>query len=247
MTPMITSIAAVHAAQLGRARAGGGAVVVVATVQSLAILALLRGVGGTADTGARAAVVSGAVLTVVAFIAWNLLAQRLAALKAGGGLDYFGTLPVRPAAVVLGFCSSYAVFAVPGVALTAVAGIALFGLPFAQLWVLVPAAVTAAVAFGGLGALSGLGPARPETATLAGQLGLTAVMFAGLIPPGPLPGWVAAARAATPLAYDVDAFASALTAHPDWPGIALRLAGSALFGVGCLALAARAYGRSLNR
>lgn len=246
-TPVAATIAAVHGAQLGRARAGGGAVVVVATLQSLAILVLLRGVGGEAGRETRAAVVSGAVLTVVAFIAWNLLAQRLASLKAGGGLDYYGTLPVRPAAVVLGFCTCYATFAVPGVALTAVAGAALFGLPFAHLWVLVPAALTASVTFGGLGALSGLGPARPEFAALAGQFGLTAVMFFGLVPPGPLPDWLAAVRGAVPLAYDIDALASALAPHPDWTGIALRLAGSAAFGACCLAAAARSYRAALNR
>ncbi|TMR05688.1 ABC transporter permease [Actinomadura soli] len=245
-TPVTATIATVHTAQLGRARAGGGAVVIVATLQSLAILALLRGIGGTAGQEARAAVVSGATLTVVAFIAWNLLAQRLAALKAGGGLDYYGTLPVRPAAVVLGFCTCYATFAVPGVVLTAAAGIALFGLPVTHLWVLVPAALSSAVAFGGLGALSGLAPTRPETAALAGQLGLTAVMFVGLIPPGPLPDWLAAVRAAMPLAYDIDALASALTPHPDWTGITLRLTGSAAFGACCLAVAARSYRTALN-
>ncbi|TDC55293.1 ABC transporter permease [Actinomadura sp. KC345] len=245
-TPMVTTVAAVHTAQLGRARAGGGAVVIVATVQSLAILALLRGVGGDAGQASHAAVVSGAILTVVAFIAWNLLAQRLAALKAGGGLDYYGTLPVRPAAVVLGFCSCYAAFAVPGIVLTAVAGAALFGLPFTHLWVLAPATLTSAVTFSGLGALSGLTPARPETATLAGQLGLTAVMLIGLIPPQPLPDWLTTIRAAIPLAYDIDALASALTPHPDWTGIALRLTGSAVFGACCLALAARSYHNAMN-
>jgi ABC-2 type transport system permease protein len=247
MTPMSAAISAVCRAQLGRARAGGGAVVIVATIQSLAILVLLRGVGGSATRESRAAIVAGATLTVVAFIAWNLLAQRLAALKAGGGLDHYGALPVHPAAVVLGFCAGYAAFTVPGVILTAAAGAALFSLPIAHLWVLVPAALTAGVAYSGLGALSGLSPSRPETATLAGQLGLTVVIFFGLVPPQSLPDLLRPLRAITPLAYDIDALASALTAHPDWPGIGLRLTSSVVFGVGCLALAARAYRHALDR
>jgi ABC-2 type transport system permease protein len=234
-------------AQLGRARAGGGAVVIVATIQSLAMLVLLRGVGGTAEPRSQAAVVSGATLTVVAFIAWNLLAQRLAAVKAGGGLDHYGTLPIRPVAVVLGFCAGYALFAVPGVVVTAVAGVALFSLPVTHLWVLVPAALTSGVAFSGLGALSGLAPSRPETATLAGQLGLTLVIFFGLIPPLSLPEPLRPLRALTPPAYDIDALASALTNRPDWPGIALRLTGSVVFGICCLALAARSYRKALDR
>jgi ABC-2 type transport system permease protein len=243
----MTALAAIYRAQLGRARVGGGAVVIVATVQSLAIIALLRGMGGNASSAARAAVVSGSVLTVVAFIALNLLAQRFAALKSGGGLDYYGTLPVRPAAVVLGFCGSYATFALPGVALTALAGISAFGLPATHLWLLIPATLTSAVAFSGLGALCGLTPSRPETATLAGQLGLTAVMLLGVIPPQSLPHALRPARAALPLTWDIDALAAALTTSPDWNGIALRLAGSALFGCGCLAAAARSYRKALNR
>jgi ABC-2 type transport system permease protein len=246
-TSPAATIAAVYTGQLERARTGGGAVVIVATVQSLAILGLVRGVGGPATQEARAAVVSGAVLAVVAFIAWNLLAQRLAAVKAGGGLDYFGTLPVRPATVVLGFCAAYATFAIPGVVLTAATGIALFGLPAAHVWVLAPALLTSCVAFGGLGALCGLTPSRPESAALAGQLGLTLVMFLGLIPPQSLPDELGPLRAFVPVAYDIDALASALTDHPDWPGIFLRLAGSALFGACCLAGAARSYRKALNR
>ncbi|RFS83033.1 ABC transporter permease [Actinomadura spongiicola] len=247
LTPLPTTIAAVYIAQLGRARAGGGAVVVIATVQSLAILALLRGLGRAAAPDVRAAIVSGAILTVVAFIAWNLLAQRLSAFKAGGGLEYFGALPVRPSAVILGFCACYATFAVPGVVITAIAGTAMFSLPITHLWVLVPAVLASGVALGGLGALSGLGPSRPEFAALAGQFGLTLVIFFGLVPPQSLPDWLRSARAVAPLAYDIDALASALTSTPDWPGIALRLVGSVLFGACCLAAAARSYRTALDR
>jgi ABC-2 type transport system permease protein len=243
----MTALAAVCRAQLGRARAGGGAVMIVATVQSLAIIALLRGMGGNASSAARAAVVSGAALTVVAFIALNLLAQRFAALKSGGGLDYYGTLPVRPAAVVLGYCGSYATFALPGVTLTALTGIAAFDLPVTHLWLLIPVTMTSAVAFSGLGAWCGLAPSRPETATLAGQLGLTAVMLLGVIPPQSLPSTLRPIRAVLPLTWDIDAFATALTAHPDWGGIGLRLTGSILFGGSCLVAAARSYRTALNR
>jgi ABC-2 type transport system permease protein len=138
-TPVDTTIAAVYTAQLGRARTGGGAVVVIATVQSLAFLVLLRGLGGTAAEPARASVVSAATLSVVAFIVWNLLAQRLAEIKSGGGLEYYGALPVRPVAVVLGFCARYGTFATPGVLATAAAGVVMFSLPITHLWVLLPA------------------------------------------------------------------------------------------------------------
>ncbi|MFC4906984.1 ABC transporter permease [Actinomadura gamaensis] len=245
-TPVPRTVAAVFAGQIGRARAGGGAVVLVATVQALAILVLLHGMGGSPGQGSRAAVTAGATFSVAAFIGWNLLAQRTSALKHGGGLEYYGTLPVRPAAVVLGFCACYGAFALPGIALSALAGTSLFALPTAHLWVLVPATVTSCLLFSALGALSGLGFRRPETAALAGQLGLTLAMFVGLVPPQSLPGWLTPLRAALPLAYDVDALASALSAHPHWTAITARLLGSALAGACCLALASRAYRSALD-
>ncbi|XVQ07379.1 hypothetical protein ACQP1W_32875 [Spirillospora sp. CA-255316] len=39
------------------------------------------------------------------------------------------------------------------------------------------------------------------------------------------------------MSYDIDTLTSALTFHPDWLGIGLRLAGSVLFGACCLAAA----------
>lgn len=71
-----------------------------ATFQSVGIMILMRGV---VDGGGEArAVVAGSSVLVVAFVALNLLAQYFGQLRASGGLDHYATLPVPPAAVVLG-------------------------------------------------------------------------------------------------------------------------------------------------
>src|SRR4051812_38436206 len=75
---------AVYAGQIARARVARGPLLFVATLQSLGILALLRGVIRSPDRTTASAVVAGATVLVVAFVALNLLAQRFGALRAAG-------------------------------------------------------------------------------------------------------------------------------------------------------------------
>lgn len=94
------ALAAVYKAQLSRARVARIPLLFVATFQSIGIMILMRGVVDD-EAGARA-VVAGSSVLVVAFVALNLLAQYFGQLRADGGLDHYATLPVPPAAVVLG-------------------------------------------------------------------------------------------------------------------------------------------------
>jgi ABC-2 type transport system permease protein len=183
---------------------------------------------------------------VVAFVALNLLAQRVGALRAAG-LDYYAALPVSPSAVVLAMAASYATFTVPGATLTAVVGALLYGLPLANLWVLAPVLVLSGAALAGLGALIGLLAPRPELATLAGQLGMTLVLFLGLIPAYRFPEGLRVFRALVPSTYGVDALAEALRTHPSWAEIAVDLGVCAAVAVATLALASHVYRRVTGR
>src|SRR5207302_5826341 len=124
----------------------------VATLQSLGILLLLRGVVHSDGSRTTSAIVSGTTVLVVAFVALNLLAQRFGALKAGGALDYYGALPIGAAPVVLGTAASYATFTVPGALLTCLVGTAVFGLSFAHIWLVIPVVIAAGIALSGIGA-----------------------------------------------------------------------------------------------
>ena len=177
---LFPSLAAVYRAQLSRARVARIPLLFVATFQSIGIMVLMRGV---VDGGAEArAVVAGSSVLVVAFVALNLLAQYFGQLRAGGGLDHYATLPVPPAAVVLGAAGAYASFTVPGTIVTAVTGSALFGLPMTHLWVLVAVIPLSGAALSGLGAALGLLAPRQEVATLLGQLGMSAALLLGVLP-----------------------------------------------------------------
>ena len=193
------ALAAVYRAQLSRARVARIPLLFVATFQSIGIMILMRGV---VDGGGEAqAVVAGSSVLVVAFVALNLLAQYFGQLRASGGLDHYATLPVPPAAVVLGAAGAYASFTVPGTVVTAVFGCVLFGLPLAHLWVLIAVIPLAGAALAGLGAALGLLAPRPELATLLGQLGMSAALLLGVLPADRMPE--AGALPAGPAAVDV--------------------------------------------
>ncbi|MFE6662185.1 ABC transporter permease [Streptomyces sp. NPDC057697] len=242
---LFPSLAAVYRAQLSRARVARIPLLFVATFQSVGIMVLMRGV---VDGGSEArAVVAGSSVLVVAFVALNLLAQYFGQLRAGGGLDHYATLPVPPAAVVLGAAGAYASFTVPGTIVTAVAGSVLFGLPLTHLWVLVAVIPLSGAALSGLGAALGLLAPRQELATLLGQLGMSAALLLGVLPADRLPAPVGWARDLLPSTYGVEALSRSFDARPDWAVVALDLAVCAVVGLLSLAVATWAYRRAAVR
>ncbi|AJF64707.1 ABC transporter permease [Streptomyces vietnamensis] len=242
---VLPALAAVYRAQLSRARVARIPLLFVATFQSIGIMVLMRGV---VDGGSEArAVVAGSTVLVVAFVALNLLAQYFGQLRAGGGLDHYATLPVPPAAVVLGAAGAYASFTVPGTAVTAVAGSVLFGLPLGHLWILAAVVPLAGAALAGLGAALGLLAPRQELATLLGQLGMSAALLLGVLPAERLPGPIGWARDLLPSTYGVEALARTFDPHPDWAAVAVDLAVCGAVGVVSLAVATWAYRRAAVR
>ncbi|MFC9290007.1 ABC transporter permease [Streptomyces sp. NPDC057052] len=239
------SLVAVYRAQLSRARVARIPLLFVATFQSVGILIMMRGV---VEGGREAeAVVAGSAVLVVAFVALNLLAQYFGQLRATGGLDHYATLPVPPAAVVLGAAGAYASFTVPGTLVTAVFGAVLFGLPLTHLWVLALVVPLSGAALAGLGAVFGLLAPRPELATVLGQLGMSAALLLGVLPPDRMPEAVRLARDLLPSTYGVEALARTFRPHPDWAFVLGDLAVCAAVGVVSLAVATWAYRRAAVR
>jgi ABC-2 type transport system permease protein len=239
------SLAAVYRAQLSRARVARIPLLFVATFQSVGITVMMRGV---VDSGSEAqSVVAGSSVLVVAYVALNLLSQYFGQLRASGGLDHYATLPVPPAAVVLGAAAAYASFTVPGTLVTAVFGCLLFGLPLSNLWILLAVIPLAGAALSGLGAACGLLAPRPELATLLGQLGMSAALLLGVLPADRMPEIIRLGRDLLPSTYGVEAYARTFGAHPDWAVVLADLGVCAGVGVVSLAVATRAYRRAAVR
>lgn len=242
---LLPALAAVYRAQLSRARVARIPLLFVATFQSVGIMVLMRGVVDGGD--AARAVVAGSSVLVVAFVALNLLAQYFGQLRASGGLDHYATLPVPPAAVVLGAAAAYASFTAPGTVVTAVTGCLLFQLPMTNLWVLIAVIPLAGAALAGLGAALGLLAPRPELATLCGQLGMSAALLLGVLPAARLPVPISYARDLLPSTYGVEALARGFDARPDWLAVLTDLGVCAAVGVLSLAVATWAYRRAAVR
>lgn len=241
-TPLWAGLLSVYRAQLSRVSVSRVPLLFVAVFQSVGIMILMRGVVDDSDT-AREAVVAGSSVLVVAFVALNLLAQHFGNLRAANGLDYYLTLPVRPAAVVLGIAAAYASFTLPGTVVTAVIGALMFQLPLTNLWVLLLVVPLCGAALAGIGAVFGLLAPRPELATLLGQLGMSVALLLGVIPEDRLPGVIGLAREALPSSYGVDAFIASYH-DPGWVSVACNLAVCAVVGVVMLTLATWSFRRS---
>lgn len=237
------AFAATYTGQVSRAKVARVPLLFVASFQSLGILLLLRGVvSDTADL-TKQSVVSGATVLVVAFVALNLLAQRLGRMRANGAVDYYAALPVRPSAVLLGITASYAAFTLPGTVVTGVLGSLLYDLPLSRLWVLVLVIPCSVASLAGIGALIGLLAPTAELATVLGQLGMSAVLFVGIIPADRLPALVRALRTVVPAAYAVDALAETFRAHVRWGVVTGDLLVCLAVGGVTLAIAAAVFGR----
>ena len=241
------AFAAVYAGQVARARVTRASLFFVATLQSLGLVLLLRGVVDDGRIAEKQHIVAGSVVLVVAFVSLNLLAQRVGLLKATGGLDYYAALPVPPAAVVLAIAASYASFAVPGTVVVAVTGALLYGLPLSHLWLLVPVVALVSAALAGIGASIGLLAGRAELATVCGQLGMTLVLFLGLIRAERLPAPLRAVRALMPSSYGVDALAEGFARRPSYGDVAVDLLVCAASAVLALLAATAAYRRATAR
>lgn len=242
---LLPALAAVYRAQLSRARVARIPLLFVATFQSVGIMILMRGV---VDGGMEArSVVAGSSVLVVAFVALNLLAQYFGQLRASGGLDHYATLPVPPAAVVLGAAAAYASFTAPGTLVTAVVGSALFQLPMTHLWVLVAVIPLSGAALAGLGAALGLLAPRQELATLCGQLGMSAALLLGVLPAERMPAPVSYARDVLPSTYGVEALARSFDGNPDWLVVCADLGVCAGVAVVSLTAATWAYRRAAVR
>jgi ABC-2 type transport system permease protein len=107
--------------------------------------------------------------------------------------------------------------------------------------------VLAGASLAGVGALVGLLAPRPELATVAGQLGMSAVLFLSIIPAGNLPLLLRPLRAVVPSTYAADALAAGLRPDPAWGSVAFDLGICAVVAVAALALGGWALRRTIRR
>ena len=137
--------------------------------------------------------------------------------------------------------------AVDILAAAAAVGCALFQLSWLHLWILLLVVPLSGAALSGVGAACGLLASRQEIATLLGQLGMSAALLLGVLPPSHMPEPIRWVRDLLPSTYGVDALARTFAARPDWAAVSTDLAVCAAVGVISLALSTWAYRRAATR
>ena len=192
--------------QMSRLRTSWRPYLIVSSARPLGIAVLMRAVmepEQVAEFGQQ--IVAGSAVLAIAMTAVVMLAQRVAALKENGGLDYYATLPVSRPALIASILLSFAVFALPGTIVVLTLGSALFDLSLAALWAAIPVWVLGSVALAGLGVAIGFAAPDEQLAGMYSNLLMMSVLFLGILPPERLPGWLSPVRAVLPSTYAVNA------------------------------------------
>ncbi|MDQ3963868.1 MAG: ABC transporter permease [Actinomycetota bacterium] len=200
------------AMQLARLRTAWRPYLIVSSAMPLGIALLMRAIMDreqVAQFGEQ--IVAGCAVLAIAMTAIVMLAQRVAALKESGGLDFYATLPVSRSALVLSILISFAVFALPGMLIVLAGGAALFDLSFAALWSALPVWLAGSIALAGIGVALGFIAPDEQLAGMYSNLAMMAVLFLGILPADKVPDAFGPVRAALPSTYAVDALKPGLS------------------------------------
>jgi ABC-2 type transport system permease protein len=220
--------------QLARVRTSWRPYLIVSSAMPLGIAVLLRAIMDPKQVDRFGEqIVAGSAVLAIAMTAIVMLAQRIAALKESGGLDFYSSLPVKRWMLVLAILVSFAIFSLPGTVIVSVLGAMLFDLSLTALWAAVPVWALGSFALAGLGVGVGLAAPDEQLAGMYSNLVMMAVLFLGIIPTGRLPGWLEPVRAILPSTYAVDALkpglAGSFTSGQVWDLLLLAVFGTLFF------------------
>ncbi|MFN2593415.1 MAG: ABC transporter permease [Actinomycetota bacterium] len=194
------------AMQIARVRTAWRPYLIVSSAMPLGIAVLLRAVMSRSQVHAYGRqIVGGSVVLAIAMTGLVMLAQRVAALREAGALDYYSTLPVGRPSVIAAVLCSFAVFSLPGTVIVLVCGSLLFDLSLTAVWAAAPVWLFGSFALAGIGVALGFAAPDEQLAGMYSNLAMMAVLFLGIIPAAKLPGWMGPVRAVLPSTYAVDA------------------------------------------
>jgi ABC-2 type transport system permease protein len=192
--------------QMSRVRTSWRPYLIVSSAMPLGIAVLMRAViepEQVAEFGQQ--IVAGSAVLAIAMTAIVMLAQRVAALKASGAIDFYSTLPVGRSSVIASVLVSFAVFALPGTIIVLFFGALMFDLSLVALWTAIPVWALGSFALAGLGVAIGFGAPDEQLAGMYSNLAMMAVLFLGILPAEKLPGWLGPVQAVLPSTYAVNA------------------------------------------
>lgn len=192
--------------QLARVRTSWRPYLIVSSAMPLGIAVLLRAVMSpdqVVEHGPQ--IVAGSAVLAIAMTAVVMLAQRVAAMREMGVIDFYATLPVGRGSLIASVLLSFALFAAPGTAAVVGFGAALFDLSLGALWSAIPVWALGSFALAGLGVAIGFAAPDEQLAGMYSNLAMMAILFLSILPVETLPGWLLPLRAVLPSTYAADA------------------------------------------
>ena len=167
-------------------------------------------------------------------------ASRFAWLKATEGLDYYATLPINRAVMIVAVIASFITLALPQLAMTLLLGRVLFDLPLSPHPLALVVIVLAAVSLASVGAVLGILAPDQSTQQVTSSLLQFAMLFLSpvLIPAERLPPLMQVTSRILPTGYAVEALRKLLVGVLD-EVVLLDIAALALFSVVSLFIATR--------
>lgn len=193
-----------------------------------------------AGSATLAYVLTGNVVLALMFENLGKVSSRFAYMRVSGGLEYYATLPVGRAGLVLATLAAFLLLSLPSLLVTVLAGAFVLGVPLAPHPLILLAVPLCAMPLAGIGALIGAGARTPEEAGSLSLLVTLALVALGpvIVPPERLPAIMLALGRLSPATYAASALRQTLLG-PVTGGLALDLAILAGLSVAILALVGR--------
>jgi ABC-2 type transport system permease protein len=178
------------------------------------------------DSGpdALAYILTGNVVLSLTFENLNKLASNFAFMRFMGGFNYFATLPIARAALILATLGAFMLLSLPSLLVTLLAGTLVLGVPLQWHPLLLLVIPVAAIPLAALGALIGASVRTPEEAGTLSLLITLALVGIGpvLVPPARLPDIFQTLGLFSPATYAASALRQTLLG-PVTPRLALDL------------------------
>ena len=198
--------------ELSNWRWGWRNLVLTGTVLPVFGILLLGSFARELGTHALSFVLIGNLVMALLFEHMGKMISHFAYLKTAGSLDYFATLPVRKAVLILAASFAFFILFLPALVVVLAGGALILRLelqihPLA--FVVVP---LCALPLAGIGALMGVTFRTPEEASAAGRLLTILMLTVGpvLIPPDRLPDWLVWLGFLSPATYAASALRQVL-------------------------------------
>jgi ABC-2 type transport system permease protein len=194
------------------------------------------------DAGERALtyVFTGNIVVGLMFGNMGKVESHITFMRSGGMLDFFATLPVGRAALVVAVALAFLLLSIPSLLATTLAGALLVGIPLAPSPLIVLVVPLCALPLAGLGALIGASVPRPEMGSALNLL--VTLLLSGLgpviIPPERLPALSIWLGRLSPATYAASALRQTLVG-PVTPQLAWDMAVLAVLGAALLWVAGR--------